>query len=381
MAIITRTKDRPLLLKRAADSVAAQSWPHYLWVVVNDGGARGPVEEVIRASGVDPRKVRLVSNAHSLGMEAASNAGIAAVDSEFIVIHDDDDSWAPDFLEKTVSYLNSPAGDRYGGVIAQSTYVSEEVKGDEVIVHARYPYQGWVRNVEFAEMACGNFFPPIAFLYRRSVYDAVGGYNESLPVLGDWFFNLEFLLQADIGMVHEPLAFYHHRDRASGKSGLYANSVIGGQSKHAEFTAVVRNEFLRRHAASNAALAMVMGYMNTDTRGRLSAMSHGQSDIRGAPSGSEEAERLALVAYLNGVIARRWWQVWRRQAPLSVDADWDGIAGAIKKLRVGVPVPRGWDDEAYLARNPDVAKAVRSGELRSGYEHFVRWGRAEARTR
>jgi glycosyltransferase involved in cell wall biosynthesis len=53
-------------------------------------------------------------------MEAASNAGIAACDSDYIVIHDDDDSWCPDFLERTVAFLDGPEGARYGGVATHS---------------------------------------------------------------------------------------------------------------------------------------------------------------------------------------------------------------------------------------------------------------------
>lgn len=382
VAIITRTKDRPILLERAAESVAAQSWTNYLWVVVNDGGDRAPVEQVIKTSGVDPRKVRLVSNSESLGMEAASNAGIRSVDSDYVIIHDDDDSWAPEFLEKTVAYLEAPTGSRYGGVITQSVYVSEEILDDKVVIHDKHPYQDWVRNVEFAEMACGNFFPPIAFLFRRSIYDTVGGYNEGLPVLGDWFFNLEFLLEADIGMVHEPLAYYHHRDRLSGRSGLYSNSVIGGHSKHVEFAAVVRNEFLRRHSNSNvAALALAMGYMNVDTRGRLNNIAHGRPAGPIETASVETLERLTLVAQVNGMAARRWWMFWCRQTPLDPKADWGQIAKAIKCLRMKVPVPDSWDDAGYLARNPDVAGVVRKGAISSGFEHYVRWGRAEGRER
>ena len=29
-----------------------------------------------------------------------------------------------------------------------------------------------------------------------------------------------------------------------------------------------------------------------------------------------------------------------------------------------------WDEEAYLYSNPDVAKAVKSGDINSGWEHF-----------
>lgn len=41
--------------------------------------------------------------------------------------------------------------------------------------------------------------------------------------------------------------------------------------------------------------------------------------------------------------------------------------------------PPGWRESTYLAANPDVAAAVRGGLLRSGYDHYQQFGRAEGR--
>lgn len=41
--------------------------------------------------------------------------------------------------------------------------------------------------------------------------------------------------------------------------------------------------------------------------------------------------------------------------------------------------PTGWRERSYLAANPDVAAAVRAGQLSSGYAHYVQHGRAESR--
>lgn len=42
--------------------------------------------------------------------------------------------------------------------------------------------------------------------------------------------------------------------------------------------------------------------------------------------------------------------------------------------------PTGWRERAYLAANPDVAAAVRNGQISSGYAHYVQQGRAEGRS-
>ena len=40
VAVITRTKDRPIFLKRALLSVSSQTFSDYIHVVVNDGGTK-----------------------------------------------------------------------------------------------------------------------------------------------------------------------------------------------------------------------------------------------------------------------------------------------------------------------------------------------------
>jgi|GEM_PF-253745 glycosyltransferase involved in cell wall biosynthesis len=291
VAIITRTKNRPLLLRRAAASVAASTHTDYTWVVVNDGGDPAEVMEVIDNSMVDPSRIVVCHNSQSLGMEAASNVGIQATGSDFIVIHDDDDSWEPRFLEETVAFLRANAS-IYKGVITGTTYVSEEITETEVIEYERKPYQDWIRNIQLTEMAAGNYFAPIAFLFRRDAYDDIGGFDENLPVLGDWDFNIRFLIKNDIGVLPVPLANYHHRDRVNSAS-TYSNSVIGGNDRHAQYTSIMRNKYFRLAAKDPAfsAVATLMGggYFQDDLRNRLSSV---REQIIGATMNSRQESEL-----------------------------------------------------------------------------------------
>ena len=43
-------------------------------------------------------------------------------------------------------------------------------------------------------------------------------------------------------------------------------------------------------------------------------------------------------------------------------------------------IPEGWNEEAYLAKNPDVAKAVDKGIMPSGLWHYMTYGKNEGRT-
>lgn len=397
VAIITRTKNRPLLLRRAAASVANQRYSNYVWVIVNDGGDEQAVREVIEDCQIDRRQIILVSNLQSLGMEAASNAGIAACTSDYVVIHDDDDALHPDFLSKAVAFLETPGGKRYGGIISGTEYVSEEIRGDQVIEHARRPYMSWVKNVQFSELLAQNFFAPISFLYRREIYDSVGGYNPDLPVLGDWFFNLEFVLRADIKVLPETLAYYHHRDFGdSSKTGVYANSVIGGQSKHEEFASVFRNIFLRKYGHEGGlSTAVSMGYFASDLRGRIerleSRLLGGEAVLQNKPEASSfagvsdlcaEVDRLWLLTHLSRsprsrIAAAVSW----RKVSLHADASLDQLGKLAYSTKLPIPPHPSFDEKRYIADNEDVAAEIEAGLFPSGYIHYVAFGRREGRTR
>jgi glycosyltransferase involved in cell wall biosynthesis len=134
VAVITRTKNRTALLGRAIESVLGQSFRHWQHVIVNDGGDPLAVDGLIeRYQGLYAGRLRVIHNPESLGMEAASNVGVRNSQSEFIVIHDDDDTWHPDFLGRCVAYLETPQpvlDTPVAGVVTWSNRIIESFDGE-----------------------------------------------------------------------------------------------------------------------------------------------------------------------------------------------------------------------------------------------------------
>ncbi|WP_138468403.1 glycosyltransferase family A protein [Poseidonocella sp. HB161398] len=400
VAIVTRTKDRPVLLERAMRSVADQSYRNYHWVIVNDGGNRELVEEIIEAAPIDRRRITLVSNDRSVGMEAASNLGVRAVDTEFVVIHDDDDSWHPDFLSRCVGFLESRPAQSAGfqGVLTRAWRVSEEIRDGEVIQHGQTPFQPWVNDVTLFQMAIGNFFAPISFVYRRSIFDDIGGYHEKLPVLGDWRFNIEFLARANIGFIDEYLSYYHHRDVGTGASvtGVYQNSVIGGRSVHAEYFPVVVNDLIRddRLPASvstvlaQAHLARIMEHRFNMTDGKLAELETRLEQKTAALVEAAAAEEEPLGVLLQGDrdhLVNSLLAAVRSDMPEERRARIEPLIGRLHQLDdpevraeivrgacFAIPSPADFDHITYLKRRTDIWATPFNGfEDLKPYHHYL----------
>jgi glycosyltransferase involved in cell wall biosynthesis len=247
VAIITRTKNRIIMLSRAARSVASQTYRDFVWVVVNDGGDQAEVDRLVDLYRGSIPEIVVVHHQVNRGMEAASNSGIRASESEHVVIHDDDDTWEPTFLERTANFLDADSKILFGGVITAITHVDEEMTDTEVLIRARKPWHPThaaypTGAVQLADLCVINQFAPIAFLFRRSAYEELGGYDESLPVLGDWEFNLRFLARHDIAALPDFLANYHHRPASKNS---YGNSVLAGHLSHVAYDAILRNRIIR----------------------------------------------------------------------------------------------------------------------------------------
>ena len=233
VSVVTRTRNRPLLLERAMKSVLGQSFSDWAHFIINDGGNPEFVDHLALKYRHQYRgRLRVLHNPVSFGMEAASNAAICRTRGAYVAIHDDDDSWATEFLTETVQCLDShSANPQIGGVVTHCKVIHEEIRNNSVIKLSEGLFREKQHAITYFEMLAENCFPPICFLFRRSALESVGLFDSSIFVLGDWDFNLRLMRHADILVIPSTLANYHHRPKADGPEQL-SNSVYADNENH-----------------------------------------------------------------------------------------------------------------------------------------------------
>jgi glycosyltransferase involved in cell wall biosynthesis len=243
VSIIIRTKNRLVFLARCLLSIQQQGYQDWEAIIVNDGGDATELEQLLmQVPDVVRHRVVVVHHASSQGRWAAANAGVKAARGDFLVVHDDDDSWHSTFLTTMVKALDQVPPLVVG--IACHTQCVDEVVANGAIVHKGIrPFNTWVKNVTLFRMAARNFIPPISFLYRAGAHDKLGLYREELPVLGDWDFYMRLLSHFDIQLLPRVLANYHIRPADAGEQ--FGNSVAAGLQNHIAVEANILNALLR----------------------------------------------------------------------------------------------------------------------------------------
>lgn len=246
VTVATRTFERPLLLERTLNDVLDQTFGDWHLSIANNGGDPAQVDALVarymdRLAG----RVTITHLAEQSGMQRPANAAIDAPppagQGRYVALHDDDDTWHPKFLERMVARFDA-ADDDVDGVACRCDYVEERIEDGRVEETDRRPHNPNMTFVSAADVLVDCPFPPIAFLYRRSAHDRLGGYRDGSLAADDWDFLIRMLRDARIEVVCETLADYRHR--VSGPNDAYRNSVQQGE-RMSQSRQLIRDRLVR----------------------------------------------------------------------------------------------------------------------------------------
>ncbi len=181
-------------LGEALDSVRAQTYPNIECIVVDDGSPDDTAAVVERYIADHPSiALRLVCKANG-GLSDARNAGIANARGDYILPLDSDDRLHPDMVKQTLSALEQSGAD--------IAYTDIQHFGERSDTWQTGPL------TLVAELADNRI--PYCSLYRRAVFDKVGGYSADLNSYEDWDFWIGALEKGFRG-VKVPGAYFHYR--------------------------------------------------------------------------------------------------------------------------------------------------------------------------
>jgi glycosyltransferase involved in cell wall biosynthesis len=230
------------MLARAIASVQNQTFRDWTLIIVNNGGNPGPVDDVVRVakSATPCGDIRVLHLSERVGMEEASNRGLAATQSDFFAIHDDDDSWLARFLEVAVEEMR--AHPSAAAVVTGINRIHELYRDGKVLPVRAEKFFLNEERLTYKGMIGNNTFPPIAALFQRRLLAEVGDFDSSLPVLGDWEFNLRAVLAGGFVFIPERLANYHTRTPDSETAS--GNSITVGINLHHEVRGQLQQRWL-----------------------------------------------------------------------------------------------------------------------------------------
>jgi glycosyltransferase involved in cell wall biosynthesis len=209
VSVIIPTYNRAALVREAVASVEAQTYRDFEIVVVDDASTDATFQALAAF-----RNVRVLRQARRRGVAAARNLGAAAARGRWLAFLDSDDLWLPAKLARQMAYL----ADRPGFCLCQTdeTWVRRGVKVNKPAAHRKVAGQIFAASLERCMIS------PSAVILPRRLFEAHGGFDETLPAAEDYDLWLRLSWRYEVGLVDEPLVIKRggHPDQLSRQWGL-----------------------------------------------------------------------------------------------------------------------------------------------------------------
>ena len=185
-------------LPEAVASVIAQTFSNWEIFIINDGSPDDTNRVAQHLINIYPKyRINLIEKPNG-GVADARNIGIHAAHGRYILPLDADDKLHPQMLEKTVALLESDPN-----IDIVYTDLQQFGISNQLIRAADYDFSQLVRNNQL------NY----CSLYKREIWDTVGGYDPNICGYEDWDFWISCGKKGYIARrLPEPLFFYRVKE-------------------------------------------------------------------------------------------------------------------------------------------------------------------------
>jgi glycosyltransferase involved in cell wall biosynthesis len=164
-------------LSATLHSILAQTFTDWETIVVNDGST-DDTEAIARRYAREDARIRVLSKPNG-GISSARNTALSASTSEFIAILDGDDIWLPEYLEAQVAILRArPEVD----IVTGNGF---NLGGSNDGEFAR-PFPDTRPQPTLIDIIADETAIFIMSVFRRRVYETIGGFDETLRTNEDY---------------------------------------------------------------------------------------------------------------------------------------------------------------------------------------------------
>ncbi|PZD94406.1 glycosyltransferase family 2 protein [Paenibacillus sambharensis] len=212
VSVIIPTYNRPVQLGELLESLTRQTYKKLEIIIANDAGE--PVDEVVAL--YPELRVKVIHLPENRKHVHARNAALAQAAGEYILLCDDDDLLLPIHIERMLAAIAD----------YDLVYSDVEIFDYELVDGIRRPLSRRVFAYEHdpAEMRKFSTFVPSGCLYRRSLHDTLGPFDEAMNHYWDWDFYLRAVEKFRVARVPSAGVLYAFSQQGGNISGAQGDS-------------------------------------------------------------------------------------------------------------------------------------------------------------
>ena len=225
VSIITPLYNRLNLVTETWASIQAQTFPHWEWIVVDDGSTDDGPQFIQQLANQDKRIKLFFRTTGTKGPSACRNLGVQQASGKYLLFLDSDDIITPNCLEKRVEYLESnPELD-----FAVFTQVLFTNNINENTIFSKF----FASQTEYVKAFIADKHPwqTSGPLWRKDSFKKTGGFREDYAIMEDPELHIRALLanmQFDV-INDEPDFFYRQTPKTKEQEERFWENSIKGR--------------------------------------------------------------------------------------------------------------------------------------------------------
>ncbi|MEA3500414.1 MAG: glycosyltransferase, partial [Candidatus Marinimicrobia bacterium] len=190
ISVIIPVFNRENTISRAIDSVLNQTYKP-LEIIVVDDGSTDKTDDILKSYS---DKIKVIHQKNS-GVSAARNNGIKNSVGKWIALLDSDDEWLPNKLQLEVDYINK--NHRINILQTEEIWIRDGRRVNPKKYHKKISGDIFKKSLELCLVS------PSAVIFKRSLFDEIGDFDEELPVCEDYDYWLRTSLKYHVGLVNK----------------------------------------------------------------------------------------------------------------------------------------------------------------------------------
>lgn len=216
VSIYLPTRNREGLLRRAVDSVLAQTYTRFELIVIDDGSTDG-TRSYLDTALISDARIQVIRNETSMGAPLSRNRAIRAARGEFVTGLDDDDRFHPQRIAAFVAQwrLHQRIGEPFSCLFSQD--VSE--RGNERFASGRPGSVGW-QDLFFCNVIGNQIFT------RRETLIEAGLFDQEMPAWQDLDLFIRVLKHAGPAKLVDAGLYYMNMDPRLDRISVGSNTRI-----------------------------------------------------------------------------------------------------------------------------------------------------------
>lgn len=206
ISVVVATYNRPHFLAELLESLQRQTFQRFQVIIVNDHGVS--IDSVCKL--YPDLNLKVLDLEHNLRMVGAKNIGIQHVDTEFLMLCDDDDLLLPTHLEQMVNEMKP------NELLFSDAEIFDYINMDGT----RIPTQVELFAFEFQMKRQKKYLTILSSgcLYPASIHQRVGSFDENMFHYWDWDFFLRVMEKYCIRRVPIASVLYAFSEQGSNMS-------------------------------------------------------------------------------------------------------------------------------------------------------------------